>query len=125
MELYFGSIKPSGKKTEADKMLVCFAIPDVGISFKAPFSGGQLHTEYASLLTLLEFVELNQKLFVGKDLKIYGDNLEMIDQINERCDCRYEFTELLKKALDYKNKYDYKLGWVPKDNNPSIGPLFD
>ena len=107
------------------KMLVCFSIPDAGISFKAPFAGEELHTEYASLLTLLEFIEMNQKLFVGKDLKIFGNNLELIKQVNMQAVCQYEFTELLKKTLDYKVKYEFSLGWVPKENNPALNSLFD
>jgi len=125
MELFFGSFKPEGKTDNSKQRLVCFSIPGAGISFKAPFSGGKLHTQYASLLTLLEFVELNQKIFNGKNLKIYGDDLELIDQINEMKKPEYEFSELLKKALEFKKKYNYQLGWVPKDNNPSTDSLFD
>lgn len=124
MELYFGSFKP-GSKADAGKMLVCFSIPDVGIAFKAPFIGEELHTEYASLLTLLEFIELNQKLFTGKDLMIYGDNPDVINQVNEKSKCQYEFSELLRKALEYKKKYNYKLGFIPSSNNPSTNSLFD
>jgi len=124
MELYFGSFKP-GNNSQSDKMLVCFSIPDVGIAFKAPFAGEELHTEYASLLTLLEFIELNQKLFTGKELKIFGTNPDMINQVNEKSACQYEFTELLRKALEYKKKYNYKLGWIPSENNPSTNTLFD
>jgi hypothetical protein len=49
----------------------------------------------------------------------------MIKQINETHTCRYEFSQLLQKALDYKEKYKYDLGWVPQKNNPSINYLFD
>jgi hypothetical protein len=125
MELYFGSHKPGGGDGKSNQRLVCFSIPRAGISFKAPFSGDKLHTQYASLLTLLEFVELNQKIFSGKSLKIYGDDLDLINQINELKKPEYEFTELLKKALDYKKKYNYQIGWVPKESNPSTGSLFD
>lgn len=106
-------------------MLVCFTIPSAGITFKAPFSGETLHTDYASLLTLLEFVELNQKIFQGKDLKIYGDNLDMINQVNLKSVCRFEFSDLLKKTLDYRDKYNFSLGWIPRKNNPATNFLFD
>ncbi len=124
MELYFGSFKPEDKP-ESGEMLVCFSIPEVGIAFKAPFAGEELHTEYASLLTLLEFIELNQNIFTGKELKIYGTNTDMINQVNEKAVCQYEFSELLRKALEYKKKYNYKLGWIPGENNPSTNSLFD
>ena len=126
MECYFGSYERETKGPGGKKSLVCFSIPSAGISFKAPFEGAeQLHNEYASLLTLLEFIELNQKLFKGKKLKIFGHDLSLIKQINEDCTVRFEFTELLLKALDYKDKYKYSLGWVQEKNNPSINHLFD
>ncbi len=113
------------RRQNTDKRLVCFSIPEAGIVFKAPFIGGVLHTEYASLLTLLEFVEMNGKIFKGKEIEIFGDNINLIRQVNNKSECTYEFTELLKKALDYRKKYDYKLGWVPQKNNPSTNLLFD
>ena len=125
MECFFGSYEREPKATGAKKMLVCFSIPKAGIAFKAPFDGEKMHTEYASLLTLLEFIELNTKLFKGKELKIYSDNMDLIKQINITHTCRYEFSELLKKTLDYKKKYNFSLGWIPKDRNPSTTQLFD
>lgn len=125
MELFFGSFHRSAADLSAQKMLVCFSIPEAGISFKAPFAGEELHTEYASLLTLLEFVELNQKIFAGKELKIYGNSLDVINQVNLKAVCQYEFSDLLKKALEYKDKYNFNLGWVPKSNNPALNSLFD
>ncbi|PKK84440.1 MAG: hypothetical protein CVT49_03705 [candidate division Zixibacteria bacterium HGW-Zixibacteria-1] len=125
MECFFGSYEREPKATEAKKMLVCFSIPKAGIAFKAPFDGEKMHTEYASLLTLLEFIEMNNKLFKGKELKIYGDNIELVEQINKTHTCRFEFSELLKKTLDYKKKYNFSLGWIPKDRNPSTTQLFD
>jgi hypothetical protein len=125
MECFFGIYQPNHGKLDPGKMLVCFSIPSAGISFKAPFSGEELHTEYASLLTLLEFIELNEKLFKGQELRIYGDNLELINQVNLKSVCRYEFSELLKKALDYRDKYKFSLGWIPRENNPATNFLFD
>jgi len=126
MECYFGSYERRDRSEDARKMVVCFAIPDAGIVFKAPFDAEQkLHTQYASLLTLLEFIELNQKIFKGKELKIFGDNFDLVEQVNQNQACLYEFTELLKKAIDYKKKFNYQIGWVPKGSNPSINNLFD
>ena len=105
-------------------MLVCFSIPEAGINFKAPFSGKELHTEYASLLTLLEFIELNQKLFEDKKLNIFSDNLDLVSQINEQT-CKYEYSQLLSKALEYRDKYTFAIGWIPKRQNPAVRNLFD
>jgi len=123
MECYFGTYF-SGVGSGKDR-LVCFSIPEAGIVFKAAFSGGELQTEYASLLTLLEFVEKNKKLFDGKTLQIFGTNLDLISQVNQKKPCQYEYSELLRKALKYKAEYNYNLGWIPRDNNPSTNLLFD
>ena len=124
MECYFGSFLQNNNANSGRERLVCFSIPDAGIAFKAPFNGGALHTDYASLLTLLEFVELNGNIFEGKELKIFGDNLDLVNQVNEKSPIKYEFSELLQKTLDYKKKYQFDLGWVPRNNNPSVGDLF-
>lgn len=124
MNCYFGIYNRDGDASDDKKMLVCFSIPEAGINFKAPFAGEELHTEYASLLTLLEFIELNQKLFNGKELNIYGDNLDLIGQINEKT-CRYEYSQLLSKALEYKEKFTFSIGWIPKGQNPAVRNLFD
>lgn len=126
MDCYFGSFERESKVPKGKKALVCFSIPSVGISFKAPFeSAEQLHSDYASLLTLLEFIDLNENIFKGKSLKIFGHNLDLIKQINEDVTVKFEFTELLKKTLDYKDKYKFHLGWVSLKNNPSINHIFD
>jgi hypothetical protein len=126
MDCFFGAYERDKTGAEGKKSLVCFAIPSAGISFKAPFEGEELlHTQYASLLTLLEFIELNENLFKNKELKIFGHDLAMIRQINDTKTVRYEFSELLKKALDYKEKYRFALGWIKEKDNPSINHLFD
>jgi hypothetical protein len=124
MDCYFGSYRCPDSKGKKERMLVCFAIPSMGIAFKAPFSGEELHTEYASLLTLLEFIELNHNIFKDKELRIFGDCRELINQISNST-CRYEFSELLRKALDYRARFGYSLSWIPKNSNPSTTYLFD
>jgi len=125
MECYFGSFDRDYQGEDDHKKLVCFAIPEAGISFKAPFAGGNLHTEYASLLTLLEFVEMNTKIFDGKDLKLFNNNLDLISQVNQKAACMFEYSELLSKALEYKSKYSFTLNWVPREDNPAVRSLFD
>ena len=126
MECYFGSYERQNEGPGGNKSLVCFSIPSRGICFKAPFAGAdELHTDYASLLTLLEFIELNPNYFDDHEIQIYGHNQDMIKQINDNHTSRYEFTELLKKAIEYKEKFDYRLGWVAPDDNPSVNYLYD
>jgi len=124
MDCYFGSYSRGEAESTQKEMLVCFSIPSAGIAFKAPFCGEELHSNYASLLTLLEFIDLNRKLFKGRHLKIYSDSLELIKQIRSNT-CRLEFTELLRKVLEYKKKLSWSIDWIPKNDNPSVDYLFD
>lgn len=126
MDCYFGSYERERRGPGGKKSLVCFSIPDKGISFKAPFAGEeQLHTDYASLLTLLEFIELNDKYFVGRNINIYGHNHDIVKQVNANQTNRFEFAELLKKAIDYKSKLSYNIGWISLTENPSVNYLYD
>ncbi len=124
MNCYFGIHNRDNQAADDKSMLVCFSIPEAGISFKAPFAGEELHTEYASLLTLLEFIELNRKMFEGKELNIYSDNLDLIGQINDKT-CKYEYSQLLSKTLEYKEKFTFSIGWIPKGQNPAVRNIFD
>jgi len=54
MELYFASMESPAAQPRP-RNLVTFAIPDIGVSFKAPYEAEDMTLEYASLLTLLEF----------------------------------------------------------------------
>ncbi len=101
-------------------MVVSFEIPDLGITFKAPFEGHSDHTDLASLLALLEFVDLNRKLFGNKTLQIYGNNLRVVQQINEVAPLEEELEPLITKALMYRNKYRFSLEWTPADRNPAL-----
>lgn len=117
MECYFGACELDD--TSAGKSaVVMFHIPDIGIRFKAPFSAvDRDHSDLASLLALLEFIDSNQKYFSNQTYQLYGDNLNIINQVNGRVGMRREFEHLLEKAANYRHKYHFSLEWVPSANN--------
>jgi len=103
-----------------------FSIPEVGIRFKAPFSGvDQDHCDLASMLALLEFIDSNQKYLSKQTYQLYGDNLSLIQQVNGRREIREEFSPLLSKAAEYRNKYRFSLEWVPSTENAAVDDLLD
>ena len=103
-----------------------FFIPDAGIRFKAPFAGvDQDHSDLASLLALLEFIDSNQKYLSKQTYQVYGDNLSIINQINGSGQVREEFGHLLTKASEYRNKYRFSLQWVPSAENVAVDELLD
>jgi hypothetical protein len=97
--------------------LVSFAIPDIGISFRAQFKGSHDECEYASLLALLEFVELNPHLFKNKRIEIFGNDYKIINQINRGTQATRGMEPYLNMAVGYKSKIPFTLNWIPVHEN--------
>ncbi len=120
MDCFFGSFLRIEAEAQQKSKLVSFRIPDLGISFKAQFEGGEDHTDFASLLALLEFIDLNRKLFGNKSLQIFGGNLRIVEQVNTKRAADEDFEPFLSKALKYRQKYHFSLDWTSSDNNPAL-----
>jgi len=126
MECYFGSSASSDKVLPGKSSVVMFHIPDIGIRFKAPFAGvDRDHSDLASLLALLEFIDKNQNYFSHGTYRLLGDNLNVINQVNGRAESREEFEHLLELASNYREKYRFSLEWIPSDENSAFESLFD
>ena len=119
MDCYFyGMIRSANKKEDSDGV-VSFYIPDLGVTFRAKFTGNQWECEYAGLLALLEFVELNPHLFKSKHLDIFGNSYLVVHQVNQKLNCTKELRPYLDMALVYKKKIPYTLSWIPEWDNPA------
>jgi hypothetical protein len=97
--------------------LVSFAIPDIGITFRAQFRGNREECEYASLLALLEFVELNPHLFKNKRIEIFGNNYRIISQVNHGGQTPRNLEPYFNIAVGYKHKIPFTLNWIPDNEN--------
>jgi hypothetical protein len=126
MECYFGSVRlPEGNDLEKSAV-VSFDIPEIGIKFKAPFAAVDPdHGDLAALLALLEFIDSNQKYFPKQTFQIYGNNLKIINGVNQPELIPAKFAPLIKKALEYRAKYRFSLKWIPAKDNPAHDSLFD
>ena len=120
MHCYFSSEKP-GSPDEPGSGYVSFVIPELKITFRARYHGTAAELEYASLLALLEFVDINPKVFSGKTLEVRGDSLTVVHQVNERLRCRKELENFHAAALLLKKRIPYTIDWIPPANNPA-GP---
>jgi len=126
MECYFGSYELPEPNALAKSAVVTFRIPEVGISFKAPFDGADAdHSDLASLLALLEFIDGNQKYFSNHTYLIYGNNLKVVNLVNRREAPPGRFAHLLEKTQTYRDKYRFSLEWIPTNDNPVFDTLFD
>jgi hypothetical protein len=124
MECYFGSYQlPEDKQVDMTSV-VTFHIPDLGIRFKAPFAGANSnHSDFASLLALLEFIDGNQKYFSNHTYEVFGNSREVVEQVNLRQNVPAGFNGLLERAMDYRDKYRFSINWVADRDNPAYEDL--
>jgi len=120
MECFFYGTIREGEEKERFNGVVSFAIPDLGIVFRAQFKGFPAECEYASLLALLEFVEQNPNLFKSRRIEIFGDSFLVVHQVNMQMHCAKELEHYRNMALGYKRKIPYVLNWIPKNDNPAM-----
>jgi hypothetical protein len=119
MECFFYGTTREGEERKRFNGVVSFAVPDLGIIFRAQFKGSPAECEYASLLALLEFVEQNPNLFKNKRIEIYGDSFLVVHQVNMQMHCAKDLEPYRNMALGYKKKIQYVLNWIPKGDNPA------
>lgn len=113
---YQGIIRPN----EEDKNFngfVSFTVPELGIKFRGQYKGAFDECEYASLLALLEFIELNFHLFKDRRLEVFGNNFRVISQVNSEMSPSSELEAFCNLAQSYKEKIPYILDWIPSDEN--------
>lgn len=126
MVCYFGTYQLPPQNQYGKSAIVTFHIPDVGIRFKAPFDAvDRNHSDLASLLALLEFIDSNQKYFANQPMQIFGTNLTIINQVNGRDKAPDQFEPLMHKAAEYRNRFPFELDWIPSDQNSAFRPLLD
>ena len=106
--------------------VVAFHIPQVGIQFKAPFAAADpIHSDLASLLALLEFIDSNQKYFSNHTYQIYSNNLHVVNFLNDREATPEMFEPLLDQAREYRERYRFSIDWIPARDNPLYEDLLD
>lgn len=122
MQCYFSGemLRNGGSPSKAG--VVSFSIPDLEITFRAQFKGSAPECPYASLLALLEFVDLNPHLFKNKTLEIYSDSESVVRSVNNsQLDMPMDLEPYRSMALTYRRKYPFLLSLVRAGNNPAIG----
>ncbi len=120
----------SAKTLQPDKEkkqngLVCFAIPDLGVLFKASHFGSRYELEYVSLLALLRFIELNHKAFAGQKINVLCSSSLLVYQMSEDTPCQKELERHRNLALAYKKKLNFTLSWIPESENRAQKGIFD
>jgi hypothetical protein len=120
MECFFTSFIREKVSDDGKNALISFTIPDHGIVFRASFKGTAKEVEYAALLALLEFVEINPQLFKNKALEIYSDSFTLVNQVNKRMYCSKDLEPFRNMALLMQKKIPYSLNLIPVTDNPAV-----
>jgi hypothetical protein len=117
MRCFFYGRKRQNEGISGFNGLVSFAIPDIGITFRAQYRGSRDECEYASLLALLEFVELNPHLFKNKRIEIFGNDNKVISQVNKEAQPSRSLEPYMSMAIGYRHKIPFSLNWIPDHEN--------
>jgi hypothetical protein len=120
----------SAKTNRPDKSLrqnglVSFAIPDLGILFRASFFGSYYELEYMSLLSLLRFIELNRETFKNQKIDVYCTSSLLVYQVNQNAFCQKELEKQKNLAIAYKNILNFSLSWIPDAENRAEKGMLD
>ena len=121
MNCYFYGATREKESILGHNGVVAFSVPELNLIFKAQIKGNQAEVGYASLIALLEFIELNPNLFQKRKIQIYGDSSMVVHQVNFNLVCAKELEPYRNLVLQYKRKITWTLGWVSKEENRAYG----
>jgi len=125
MRCYFhGSVDQADPlvKTEGT---VSFAVPDLGIIFRSRWTGNLYDIQFAALISLLKFIENNDKIFKGTDIEIHSDAAVIIYQLTKNPVVPKSMIQYYQAVQQYRAKFPFKLSWVPLKDNPACHGLSD
>ncbi|MGB2698728.1 MAG: hypothetical protein WBD28_12845 [Candidatus Zixiibacteriota bacterium] len=124
MKCYFSAKIESTDKLGKKRVLISFAMPDLGVLFRTHFRGELDECNYISLLKLLKFIESNPNIFDGQRIQVYSHDPQIVYQVNGKMLCEERLHKLNSLALLYKGKLKYSLDWIHiKDNKAEMGIL--
>ena len=125
MKCYFSAKSEPKEKSKNDRVLISFAIPDLGVLFRTHYKGELDECSYMSLLKLLKFIESNLKAFQNQKIQILSHDPRIIYQVNQRESCGELLEKLHGLALLYKERLKYSLNWIPLQQNRAEKGLLD
>jgi hypothetical protein len=119
MRCYFHGAVTTDNGYTKQKGTVSFAVPDIGVVFRSRWDGNLYECQYASLLSLLRFIETNSKLFKGKNVEILSDASVVIYQLIKKSFIFKSLEPYYRMVQTYKAKFAFKLNWIPENENPA------
>jgi hypothetical protein len=125
IKCYFSAKTLEQDKGKKQNGLICFAIPEVGVVFKTKSYGSYFELEYVGLLSLLRFIDVNQKAFENQKLSVLCSSPLLVYQMNENSGCQRELISYRNLALAYKRRFNFSLSWIPEGENRAQNGMTD
>jgi len=125
MRCYFYGAVNGGDKLSRQSGTVSFAIPDLGVVFRSRWSGNLLECQYAALLSLLQFIESNKKIFKKSEIQILSDASVVVYQLSKDSFVMKNIEPYFRMVQTYKAKFPFKVHWIPEKENTACSGLSD
>ena len=124
MKCYFhGSGSTDGSPRRVG--LISFAIPDIGVLFRSAWRGDVYECRYVSLLSLLNFIELNPEVFSKQELQFFGDCPLLVQQVNGQAHTPKSLEPYRDLIRLYIRKLKFSLRWIPEQENRATSRAVD
>jgi len=105
--------------------ILSFAIPDLGIQYRAAHRATASECEYLAILALLNFVSNNPKIFTQQKLDIYTDAVLPVYQVNKKAPVPTSVERYCRIIHRFRATHQLALGWVPKEQNMAYTGVLD
>ncbi|MBI5866718.1 MAG: hypothetical protein HZB43_00240 [candidate division Zixibacteria bacterium] len=125
MRCYTWGTNNSENRDQANNGVVSFAIPDLGIQFRAAYRGTAVECEYLALMALLNFAVTNPKLFERQKLDIFTDAVLPVYQVNRKAPVPTSAERYIRMIQRFRTSHQLTLGWVHKEQNPAFTGVLD
>lgn len=125
MQCYFYGLTQEDDPLARSLGTVSFAVPDIGVIFRSRWMGNLYECQYAALLSLLQFIETNDKIFKGESIEIYSDSSVVAYHLAKGGQIIKPLRQLYQAVIQFKAKFAFKVNWIPQKDNPACHGLCD
>jgi len=123
MQCFFYGLTQSDDPLVSSLGTVSFAVPDIGVIFRSRWQGNLYECQYAALLSLLQFIETNEKVFKADTIEIYSDSPVVIYQLTKGGPIAKALRPFYQAVKQFNTKFSFKVNWIPQKENPACNGI--
>ena len=125
MRCYTWGTNNSENRDQPGNGILSFAIPDLGVQYRAAHVGTASECEYLAIMALLNFVNDNPKIFTRQKVEIYTDAVLPVYQVNRKAPVPASVERYCKAIQRLRLQSQLTVGWVPKEQNLAFIGVID